>query len=104
MHDTAIINKIIEETKSLGNFKVLHLSVGELSNISQDHLKEHLEELVDFKIKTKIEKSLVYCSCGYKGKAKILERTHDICLFSCPKCNSQPKVIKGGEIKIIGVE
>jgi len=105
MHETIIAGKIIEEAEKLGVKKQIEIECGELGDLSKEELKEALKEMSDFKIKVTGKVSMIKCSCGYEGRAKIVDRGHGYCLYNCPECeNKKPEVIEGGEIKIIGVE
>lgn len=103
MHEITIANKIIQEIKKQGARKSIKLEVGELSNIGKDELEETLNKLTKLEIKVINKKSKIKCNCGYIGKARIIEKEHDYCIFNCPKCGNKPEVLEGGEIKIIGV-
>ena len=65
MHDTFVIEKIIDEANKLGEIKEINIELGDLCNITKDHLKEHLSEQVDWKININVKKSKVKCTCGY---------------------------------------
>jgi len=104
MHEQRIIDKVIAMGKLAGAQKGIRLEVGELCDISPDHLKEHLQGQVKWNIETIYCPAKVQCACGYKGKPRIIERGHDFVLFDCPSCGGKPTVVRGGEIKIIGVE
>ncbi len=105
MHEQIIVSKILAEAEKLGNISELQLEVGELSDITGEELKDSLENMTRLKLKISSKISKVKCSCGYTGRAKILERGHDFCLYVCPKCrNKKPKVLEGGAIKIIGAK
>ena len=104
MHETIIASKIIEEAKKHGNVKSITVEVGELGHLPVYELEPTLRTLIDWKINLIEKKSLVKCKCGYKGKPKILQRGHDMCLFVCPKCKNVPKIIEGDQIKLISVE
>ncbi len=104
MHEQRILNQVIMAAKLAGATKKIRVEVGELSTISPGHLKEHLKGMVPWEVETRFQKAEVKCECGYKGEPKILEEGHDFILFCCPKCNAKPLVVRGGEIKIIGVE
>ena len=104
MHETVIVNKIIEEAKKLGNIKEITVEVGELCGITPEEVEETLKKMTDWKVKTNFKESRIKCQCGYEGTAKIIEKGHGYCLFNCPKCGKKPEVIEGGEIKIKSVE
>jgi Zn finger protein HypA/HybF involved in hydrogenase expression len=104
MHEQRIIDKVINLGKLAGAMKKIRVEVGELCEISPDHLKEHLMGQVHWDVETIYRPAKVRCACGYKGKPHILERGHDFVLFDCPSCGGKPLVIQGGEIKIVGVE
>jgi len=104
MHEQRIVHKIIEEAEKQGKVSSLVLEVGELNEITPEELGEHLKEHVSWKINVKERKSKIECKCSYRGRAEILDRGHDYCLFRCPKCHNKPRVIEGGEIKIIQIK
>tara|TARA_Y100000310_G_C20641106_1_gene793933 strand:+ start:234 stop:548 length:315 start_codon:yes stop_codon:yes gene_type:complete len=104
MHETVIANKIIEQAKLAGASKAIQVEVGELAELTEEEIKTTLTQLSDWNITTIFRKSHVKCNCNYQGPAKIIDKGHGFCYFKCPSCNENPEVIKGGEIKIIGVE
>ncbi|MFH0970463.1 MAG: hydrogenase/urease maturation nickel metallochaperone HypA [Candidatus Diapherotrites archaeon] len=105
MHEQRIINKVIQLGKLAGAKRKVRIEVGELCDISPEHLKEHLKgQIVEWEIETIYRKAKVKCSCGYSGTPRIIERGHDFVLFNCPSCGEKPIVVEGGEIKIVGVE
>jgi len=103
MHETVIVGKIINEAKKLGEIKAIHIEVGELCELTPHEVEETLKNMTDWTITVTPKQNRISCSCGYKGKAKIIERGHGFCLFACPKCKGKPTVIEGGEIKIVEV-
>lgn len=104
MHEQRILNQVIMAAKLAGATKKIRVEVGELSTITPEHLKEHMKGMVPWEVETRFQKAEVKCECGFKGAPKILEEGHDFILFCCPKCSAKPLVVRGGEIKIIGVE
>ena len=101
MHDTVIAQSILKDLKKYGKVKEAVIEVGELFGIEPDHLLEHLKEVSDINFKITQTKSLVECkSCGYKGRAKIVERMHDFVLYECEKCSESVNVIEGDKIII----
>jgi Zn finger protein HypA/HybF involved in hydrogenase expression len=97
MHESAMIEEII---RNAGGAKIIYLEVGELSGFSSQHLKEHLADYGVLGIcEDKI--SAVECSCGYSGRAKVVEKLHDLVIFECPECGAVPRVVEGDKIKII---
>lgn len=103
MHEQGLLKRIVESAEEAGATKKIIVEVGELSSMSSEHLKEHLESMVDWSIETIFVPALVKCECDFEGKPKILEEGHDFVLFVCPNCGKKPLVLKGGEIKVIGV-
>ena len=103
MHEEAIINSVLSNLKDIEKIKEIEIEVGELFSITPEHLLEHLKERVGFEINVKGKKSLVKCSCGFEGEAKIRERLHDLVIFVCSKCGGVPEVKKGKDIKIIKI-
>ena len=101
MHDTVIALKIMADAKLKvkgRKVKGVTLTVGELAPSTPKELQRTLETLSGWKVKTKVEKAAVKCSCGFRGKPKMLERGHDFVLYICPKCGKVPAVEKGGGI------
>ena len=101
MHDSVIAQSILKDLKKYGNVKEALIEVGELYGIEPDHLLKHLKDVSDIKFKIIQTESLVECEeCGFKGRAKIVERMHDFVLYECEKCSKSVKVIKGDKIII----
>lgn len=95
--------RIIKEAESKGLAGPVHVTVGELCEVTPEEVESALKEIAPWDFSVREEKGLVACSCSYKGKPRILERGHGFCLFSCPKCGKKPDAVKGGSI-LIGVE
>ncbi len=102
MHDTATINRIIDAAKEY-NPKMIRIELGELATLTSHELKESIEQATSWSVEIKEKESLIQCSCGYKGKAEIVDRGHGYCIFACPCGNKKPEVLEGGEVKLIGV-
>ena len=101
MHETVFIDSIIKSIKNPDEVKEIFLEVGELAGIEAEHLKEHLQKRKKWKVNVETIQSQVECMCGYRGRAKINERLHDLVLYSCPKCEGIPnEVIEGDNIKV----
>ncbi len=104
MHELRLAEKIMDEAKRQGATSAIRIQVGDLAEVTADEIKEVLERYAPWKVTVETVKSNVRCSCGYTGEARIIEREHDYCLFNCPRCGKRPRVIAGGEIRLIGVE
>jgi len=102
VHEVNIAKQIIEKAGS--NVKSIKISVGELCDFFPNEIKETLERMTEWDVDVVEEESLIECSCGYKGKAKIIGKEHGFVLFTCPKCNKKPKVLKGDGVKIVSIE
>lgn len=100
MHQTKIISDIIKQAESKGKVAGIVIEVGQLASVEADHLKEHLEERVDWDIEVREVKAKVKCKCGYEGEPDIMTRGHDFVLFTCPWCGDVPEVEYGNEIVI----
>ncbi len=98
MHETIIANKIIEEAKKHGKVKAISVEVGELAGIHDHDLEKTLKGMVKWDVKVSKKNATVRCSCGYKGRPKIVERGHDFVIFECPECKKIPKVVDGDEV------
>ena len=70
------------------------INQNELGNLTQK----------SWKIIIEFEQSKIQCNCGYKGKANIIDKGHGYCIYDCPNCHKNPKVLEGGSIKIIEIE
>ncbi|MBR9706399.1 hydrogenase maturation nickel metallochaperone HypA [Candidatus Pacearchaeota archaeon] len=103
MHEHSFIQAIISNIENKDNVVEITLEVGELAGIKAEHLKEHLEEEMPWKVDVVERTSKVKCACGYEGRAKIRQRLHDLVVYCCPKCESFPEIIQGEDIKIIKV-
>lgn len=105
MHDAVIANSILKDLNKYKNVKRAYLEVGELFGIETNHLLEHLKDVSSIKFEIKQTISKVECpNCGFKGRAKIIERMHDFVLYNCPKCDGEVKVIEGDKIILKKVE
>ncbi|MFH2020234.1 MAG: hydrogenase/urease maturation nickel metallochaperone HypA [archaeon] len=104
MHDSVIAQSILRDLKKYGDVKKAELEIGELFGIESDHLLEHLKEVSSIIFSAVRTPSDVSCSCGYNGRAKIIERLHDMVLFECPRCGEAPEVLSGDKIVIKKVE
>ena len=103
MHETVIAHNIIQEASKYGNVKELYIEAGELAHVPPEELLDCLKSLVDWKIHFTIVPAKVKCGCGFEGKPKILERSHDSFLIECPKCGNVPNLTEGKDIKITKV-
>ncbi|MDO8555566.1 MAG: hydrogenase/urease maturation nickel metallochaperone HypA [Nanoarchaeota archaeon] len=104
MHEHRFLQQIIEQVKQFGVVKQVKLAVGELADVEADHLQEHLSELAPWKVVVESEESKVFCACGFAGRARILDRGHDFCLFNCPQCGKKPTVIIGDAVRIVEID
>ncbi|MBU0760130.1 MAG: hydrogenase maturation nickel metallochaperone HypA [Nanoarchaeota archaeon] len=107
MHEIAVANRIIEEAKrQKEDVRALKVEVGELAEISAKEVEEALKQMVDWEVEVGFVESKIKCSCGFEGRARIVDRGHGYCVFNCPDCGASGKsmsVLEGGEIKIVGV-
>jgi len=103
MHEHTFIEAIVRNIKDKENVKEIILEVGELVGIEAGHLKEHIEERFDWKVKVLEKNALVKCECGFEGRPNILERLHDLVIFGCPECGEVPEILEGKDIKIASV-
>lgn len=77
---------------------------GHRHDITKSDLERAHKKSNGLQFKLTLKQSKVRCSCGYEGRAAIIDRGHGYCLFNCPECGEKPKVLEGGEIKIVEVE
>ena len=105
MHNHKIIQKIIEEAKRQGAEGKIVLEVGEISEFEGGEIAQEVEEHSGWDVEIISKESKIECSCGYSGRARILDRGHGYCIFDCPVCeNKKVKILEGAEIKLMGVE
>lgn len=100
MHEITFSKNIINQIKDKDNVIGIVLELGELAGITKGELVRTIKELTEWDVNVNMFFSDVKCTCGYKGRAKIRERLHDIVLFCCPECGNVPDVLKGKDIKI----
>lgn len=102
MHETKAVESIIKTVRqnARGTVSSIELDVGELAPFEASHLIEHLKERVDWEIQAVETPALVECTCGFRGRPKIVERDHDFVFFSCPNCNQKPRIVFGDQIRI----
>lgn len=103
MHEHSFIEAILRNVKDIDKVEMLVIEVGDLGGIDGEHLREHIEEMYDFEVEVVVKESKVSCDCGFKGRAKVLERLHDLVVFECPECGGIPEVLEGKDIKILKV-
>lgn len=113
MHEHSFIEAILRDAQKMASSEVaggrwqdvkkISLEVGELAGIEAGHLKEHMEEGRNFEVEVSAKESKVECECGFDGKARVLERLHDIVVFDCPQCGGIPRVLEGNKIRILKV-
>lgn len=104
MHEHSFIGAIVRDIENKDKIKKIVLEVGELAGIEAGHLKEHMEEVFDWDIEVLGRGSLVKCGCGFEGRARILERLHDLVVFECAVCGGVPEVLEGNNIKILSIQ
>jgi Zn finger protein HypA/HybF involved in hydrogenase expression len=98
MHDTIAAMDIISQAKKHGKVKKIVVQVGDLSPIKADDIESILKKKVDWDIEIVEKPAEVKCVCGYQGEPKIMERTHDMVMYCCPKCGLIPEHAKGNKI------
>jgi len=106
MHEISIAKNIIDEAKKHGEVNSIEIDCGELAHLPAKDLEDAMKKLVKWDVKINETESIVECICGYKGRPKIIEKSHHLTLFECPKCGNLPKILKGGDIiiKKVGVK
>ena len=103
MHEVNIAKRIMQKVGDK-KIKKIKISVGELCDFFPEEIKETLEKLSGWEVEVVEEESYIECECGYKGRTKIIEKAHGFILYTCPKCNRKPVVLKGDDVKILEVE
>ena len=103
MHEHSFIEAILRNVENRENVKGIVLEVGELVGIDPRHLKEHILERFDWDVEVIGREGKVRCECGFEGRAKVLERLHDLVVFECPECGGIPRVLEGDAIVIVKV-
>ena len=101
MHESLIVNRILEQVNKKANgkkVKSITIEVGDLAHLPAKELHEFIKTMVDFEVVIEPKKARVKCECGFEGEPKILAHEHDLVLFECPKCGKTPKILSGEEI------
>ncbi|MFH1802248.1 MAG: hypothetical protein ABH864_02230 [archaeon] len=135
MHEINIADRVFRDAKGAGATHFLRVEIGELCEITKEELEEGLGKVTqarvvdslqdyggsvlqrsgdvgDFEVsnwefKVDFVESKIKCSCGYGGRAKILDSGHGYCLYGCPSCEGSGKdvkVLEGGEIRVVEIE
>jgi len=104
MHGVHIAKDLVENAKKQGEVKKIYVEVGEIANITVEDLSTHLKNIAYFPFEITEKKAKVKCVCGYGGSPKIIERQHDIVIFTCPRCGLTPEVIEGDKIILRSIE
>ena len=105
MHDLFAVQHIIEEAKKHGKVKEVTIEMGELCDLHDHDIKKKIEDLTGWKVNFSQTKSKVKChECGYEGEPKIVEKTHEQVIYTCPECDHKPKVLEGEELILVEVK
>ena len=132
MHEINIADKVLREARSAGASHFFRVEVGELCEITAEELEDGLKRVTEIavldnfnsfgnvvlqksgepdfgemKFEVDFVESKIKCSCGFLGRARVIDRGHGYCVWDCPSCGasgSRVEVVGGGEIKIIEVE
>lgn len=101
MHENSFIDAILAPIENREEVESIELEVGELAPIEAEHLKEHLVDRTGWNVTVIPIDSVIKCTCGFRGRARIKERLHDMVVYDCPNCELNPQVIDGKDIKIL---
>jgi Zn finger protein HypA/HybF involved in hydrogenase expression len=104
MHGIHIAKDLVSKAKEQGKVKKATIELGEIANITKDDLGKQLYNIADFNFDIIEKKALIRCMCGYEGAPEIVERQHDVVIFTCPICGLNPEVIEGDKIVLKCVE
>jgi Zn finger protein HypA/HybF involved in hydrogenase expression len=104
MHGIHIAKDIIGKAKEQGKVKKATIELGEIANITKEDLAKQLCNAADFEFEIIEKKAYVRCACGYEGTPEIVERQHDVVIFSCPACGLNPEVVEGDKVVLKCVE
>ena len=112
MHEASIAKGIVNTVENLAlkhgfqnfeNLKVL-IGVGELAGVTFEELEPFLKRLKPcWVFKSKIIPAICHCSCGFKGKPKVLLKAHDLVVYECPECGAIPELKQGGDVTILSI-
>ncbi len=103
MHEHSFIEAILKDVNNRDDVNRITLEVGELAGIEGEHLKRHIMERFNWAVEIIERMSKVKCECGFEGRARILERLHDLVIFECAQCGWVPEVLEGKDIKILKI-
>lgn len=108
MHEYTLAKNIIDTAENAASgrkIKSIKIEMGEIADIPASDLLDALK-LINKECIFDISEtnSVVKCSCGFKGRPKILEKKHAATIFVCPKCNKIPEIVSGNEINVVSVD
>jgi Zn finger protein HypA/HybF involved in hydrogenase expression len=105
MHETILAKEIIKKAQEFGKVKEITVEVGELAHLPLEDMKHTMSEMVKWKLNFVLKPATVVCKCGFKGRPKVIEHSHDFTLFQCPDCEAElPKIVDGEDIILKDVE
>lgn len=107
MHETVIARMVIGDAEKAAKgkpIKAVSLEVGELAHIPARELEGILGTLTKWEIHVTEVPAAAKCECGFTGRPNILERGHEFCVYSCPKCGKVPRLTAGQDIKLVKVD
>ena len=105
MHETIIAKEIIKKAQEFGDVKKITVVVGELAHLPLEDMKRTMEGMVDWQMDFILKPAVVSCKCGFQGRPKVIEHSHDFTLFQCPECEAElPKILEGHDIILKDVE
>jgi len=93
----------LKDVNNRDDVKEIVLEVGELVGIETRHLREHILGRFNWVVEIIDKDSKVKCECGFEGRARVVERLHDIVIFECAQCGWVPEVLEGKDIKILKI-
>lgn len=103
MHEVNLVKQIIEKVGER-EVETIEIEVGELMDHSVEDIKSTLESMSGWIVVAREKKGLVECDCGFKGHPKILEKSHGVILYACPKCGERPRVLDGDGVRVIKLD
>ena len=105
MHETIIAKEIIKRAQEHGTVKGITVEVGELAHLPMDEMKRTMEGMVKWELNFVQTPAKISCQCGFEGRPKVIEHTHDFTLFKCPECDVElPKILEGKDIVLKEVD
>ena len=103
MHETVLAKQIIDNARryETGTKKIaaIVVEVGDLAHVPAEDIVNCIKSIVRWHVFVNRKKAKMLCGCSFSGEPKIIEHSHDVSVYECPRCKKQnPQLIEGDKI------